>query len=283
MEPFEFQFVDLGIATWNTAPYIARIFISMEFFIGMLLVLNIALKKFSLKAAGFLLVSFSIYLIFRIITDGNNGNCGCFGEYVKMTPLQGLIKNIILMICCIGCYFSIDKELWQVKWRNLVLPILGIGSLCLGFFIYPIDAKHSSSVNSEAINYRAPLELMYDSTQVEKPSINLMKGKHIIAFLSLTCSHCRVAAKKLYIIHKKNSNLPIYFALNGEKAMLTDFFEDTHTKNIPHNLFLGPDSWMKVAGFSLPIIMYVDNAVVKKKCNGNEIDQSDMEQWVNQH
>ena len=47
MEPFEYQFVDIGIASWKTAPFIARFFIGVEFFLGMLLILNIFLKKFT--------------------------------------------------------------------------------------------------------------------------------------------------------------------------------------------------------------------------------------------
>lgn len=282
MEPFEFQFVDLGIASWKTAPYIARLFIALEFFLGMLLLLNISLKKITLKLAVALLFFFCIYLVFRIITEGNTGNCGCFGELVKMSPLEGIIKNIVLILASIIAYFSVENELWAKKWEIRIIPILAIGALCLGFFIYPIDAAKSSSIDKASINYRVPLELMYDSTQTEKPTIDLMKGKHIVAFLSLTCSHCRVAAKKLYVIHKKNPMLPIYIALNGEKELLPEFFDDTNTKSIPHNLFLGPEKWMQVAGFALPNILYIDNSIVKKKCDGAEISQEDMEQWMQQ-
>lgn len=245
MEPFEFQFVDLGIATWKTAPYIARLFIALEFFLGMLLLLNISLKKITLKLAIALLFFFCIYLGFRIIAEGNTGNCGCFGELVRMSPLEGIIKNIVLIFTCCIAYFSVGNELWTKKWKKRIIPVLAIVAFCLGFFIYPIDAVKSSSIDKATLNYRVPLELMYDSTQTEIPAIDLRRGKHIIAFLSLTCSHCRVAAKKLYIIHKKNPTLPIYMALNGDKELLTDFFDDTNTKSIPHNLFLGPENGCK--------------------------------------
>ncbi|MCC6584237.1 MAG: hypothetical protein IT271_11095 [Chitinophagales bacterium] len=82
------------------------------------------------------------------------------------------------------------------------------------------------------------------------------------------------------IIHKKNPGIPLYFALNGDKELLAGFFDYTHTQAIPHNLFLGAKSWMQVAGLSLPNIMYVENSIVQKKCNGMEIDQDDMEAWL---
>jgi hypothetical protein len=280
MEPFEYQFVDIGIASWKTAPFIARFFIGLEFFLGMLLILNISLKKITLKFAIVLLSIFCIYLLYKIYTEGNTGNCGCFGETVKMTPLQGILKNIVLIAACVVCYFAAGEDWWAVKWKKTLIPILFVSAMCLGFFVYPMDATFSSTMDKANINYKVPLELMYDARQMEKPKIDLTKGKHIIAFLSLTCPHCRIAAQKINVMHKKNPGIPFYIALNGDKELLPAFFDDTHTQNIPHNLFLGPKDWIQVAGISLPIIMYLDNSIVRKKCNGMEIDQDDMETWL---
>jgi len=280
MEPFEYQFVDMGLATWKTSPYIARLFISMEFFLGMLLVLNIALRKITVKFAIGLLLIFSVYLVYKIVTEGNTGNCGCFGELVVMSPLQGILKNVFLLVCFFVLYLLTGKDYWNSKWKLIVSPVLLIGSLCLGFLIYPVNPTFSSTLDKEKVNYKLPLELMYLPSKIEKPKIDLTKGKHIIAFMSLSCPHCRIAGKKLAIIHKKNPSLPVYLALNGDKKLEKTFFEDTHTQNIPHHLFLGPLEWIKVAGISLPVIMYVDNSIVKKKFNGITMSQEDMEKWM---
>lgn len=280
MEPFEYQFVDIGVATWKTAPYIARVFIGIEFFVGFLLLLNIALKKFTLKFSIFFLLLLSAYLVYKIIMEGNVGNCGCFGEAVKMSPLEGIIKNIILIFCCIVCYFTIEKELWSTTAKKIMIPILFVLAMCLGFFIYPLDVVHSSTLDTTKVNYKVPLEAMYKDTQKEKPTINLLKGKHIIAFLSLSCPHCKIAAKKLHVIHKKNPALPLYLALNGNVEKKENFLDETQTKDIPHNLFLGPKDWISVAGINLPVIMYVEDGIVKKKFNGAQIEQDDMEKWM---
>ena len=282
MELFEYQFVDIGIANWHTAPYFARAIISMEFFLGMLLFLNIALRRFTLKFAIGLLSFFCIYLSYKIITEGNAGNCGCFGESIQMSPLQGILKNIALIIACVVCYTVAEVELWSKKWKTYSIPFLLIVSCGLGFFINPINSKEALFNEPEAMNYRVPLELMYDSTQTEIPVMDLAKGKHIVAFLSLTCPHCKIAARKLAIIHKKNPDLPIYFALNGDKELVQGFLENASATTIPHNLFLGPEKWTKVAGFALPRIMYLNNSIVEKKLIGAELDEQDMEKWMHQ-
>jgi hypothetical protein len=280
MEPFEYQFVDMGIATWNTAPYLARIFIGIEFFLGGMLVLNVALRKFTVRFAMLLLVVFTGYLLHKIITEGNTGNCGCFGVAIKMTPLQGILKNIVLLVACAILYVISGKDYWNNFWKKITVPALLIASMCLGFFIYPVDATFVRSADKKQVGYRVPLELMYTDRQKEKPRIDLTKGKHVVAFLSLTCPHCRIAGGKIHVMNKKNPSIPFYLALNGDPAKLPEFFDDTHAKNIPHNLFLGPQDWMKVAGFNLPVIMYIENGIVVKKCDGIDLSQSDIEAWL---
>lgn len=280
MEPFEYQFVDIGITNWKTAPYFARFFIAVEFFLGMMLIFNISLKRFTLKFAIALLLFFIGYLGYRIYTTGNVGNCGCFGEYINMSPLEGILKNLMLIIACCSLFFMLENELWKPIYKKILIPILSIGALCLAFFIYPINAVLSSQLDTKKINYKVPIELMYDTIQQEKPTIDLLHGKHIIAFLSLTCPHCKIAAQKIHVMQKINTKIPFYIALNGDKKLEKSFFEDTQTQNIPHHLFLGPNAWMQVAGFNLPVIMYINNSIVEKKTTGLDLDQTDIENWL---
>lgn len=280
MEPFEYQLVDIGVASWPSAPYLARLLVSVEFLLGMLLILNISLKRFTLPLATAVLVFFSAYLLYRILRDGNSGNCGCFGEVYKMTPLEGILKNAVLLISCAVVYLLQDGSWWKRSYEKILFPLLGTAALCLGFLVYPPHPNYTNYLDKNKINYPLPLELMYEAKQAEKPAVDLRKGKHIIAFLSLSCPHCRIAAQKIHVMNKKNPSIPFYIAMNGEKQMESTFFEDTHVQNIPHNLFLGPSEWMRVAGIGLPVIMYVDNGIVKKKCSGVELDQQDIETWL---
>src|SRR5258708_3348656 len=78
IEPFEYTFVDMGVAGWKLAPFIARFFIGLEFFIGILFFCNIKIRT-TAKISIAVLVFFSLYLIGLIFLTGNKGNCGCFG------------------------------------------------------------------------------------------------------------------------------------------------------------------------------------------------------------
>ena len=92
---FEFkQLVPMGFSM-ETAVYFSRIIIGIEFAIGILLLFPYNIKKIIIPATILMLAVFSVHLIIEILTGGNQGNCGCFGALLPMTPLQALIKNLL--------------------------------------------------------------------------------------------------------------------------------------------------------------------------------------------
>ena len=98
IEAFEKQLVDLKITNWCLAPALARAIIAWELFLGLCFLQNHFFKKFIIPLTVGLLVAFCIHLGYQIFLYGNEGNCGCMGQLIPMTPLQAIIKNIIALI-----------------------------------------------------------------------------------------------------------------------------------------------------------------------------------------
>jgi hypothetical protein len=280
IETFEFTFVDIGVGNWYTAPVVARLLIGLEFFVGLLLILNYNLKKFTLPLTIGLLSFFIIYLVIQIIVSGNEGNCGCFGEHHKMTPFQAIIKNVIMIGMSLLVYFFFEG--WKIKYNKLFLSFIFLSCLTVPMVMNPIDYSYTSNNMEEKINYPLELDLLYhpeDTSKVEIPKVDLRKEKHVLAFMSLTCAHCRIAGKKFRLIKKNNPELPIYFVLNGDKPKLKDFHEDTKSDNIPYSFCLGK-SFIQLASAHLPRIYYLDNGIVVKKVDYFELNQYHIEEWI---
>lgn len=280
IEPFEFTFVDMGIANWYMAPVFARLVIGLEFFIGILLIANYNLRKFTLPLTVGLLLFFIMYLGIQVVKNGNEGNCGCFGEHVQMSPLEGILKNVVMIVA--GILIYILWEGWKIRYKAIFLSVSGFSLLAVPFILNPVDYTYTSNNLDEKINYPLELNLLFepeDTSKVEIPKIELRKGKHVVAFLSLTCGHCRIAAKKFRLIKKNNPALPIYFVLNGDRAKYEEFIEDTKADNIPSSFCLGK-SFVQLASAHLPRIYYLDNAMVVKKIDYFELNQYAIENWI---
>ena len=281
IETFEFTFVELGIANWYTAPFIARLFLGLEFFVGCLLILNYQLKKITIPITIILLSFFTIYLIIQIFVSGNNGNCGCFGEHLKMTPLQAIIKNAIMFGLLFIVYFIYEG--WKIKYNSLLLSSVGVTLILTPFIINPIDYNYTSNNLDEKVNYPLALNLLFqpeDSSKVEIPKVDIRKGNHVVAFLSLKCPHCKIAAKKFRLIKKNNPQISIYFILNGQKSDYSNFIEETKADNIPYSFCLGK-TFVKLASFRLPRIYYLNNGIVLRKVDYLELNQYEIEAWYN--
>lgn len=280
IETFEFSFVDIGIANWYSAPVMARLLIGLELFTGLLLIMSYHLRKFTLPLTAGILIFFIVYLLVQISTSGNKGNCGCFGEHLSMTPLQAIIKNLIMLLLCGLVYFLWAG--WKIRFNRLLLSVTGLTALMVPFILNPIDYAYTSNNLDEKVNYPLELNLLYhpeDSSKVEIPKTELRTGKHVLAFMSLSCPHCRIAAKKFRLIKKNNPSLSIYFVLNGEKSKYQPFIEDTKADNIPNSFCLGK-TFVQLASTVLPRIYYIDNGMIVKKVDYFELNQYAIEEWI---
>jgi hypothetical protein len=277
IELFEFSFIEINLASWASAPYIARVFISLEFFIGILLLLNInGGNKLLAKLTLGLLIILTFYLILIIIDQGNNGNCGCFGTFIKMTPLESIVKNLILISLTIVLFLTPSKL--NISSEKYIILSAAIAAISAPFILNPVSEVHPPSVND--INYELRLDELYQR-KMDIPHYDLRKGKRVIAFMSLTCPHCKIGAQKLNIIHNQHPELPIYFILNGEKSELNEFLQETKTKSIKYSFMSAKEGFIVNSGLSLPAILWVNNNKVENKTKYTQLNEKDLMKWFN--
>ncbi|HKC69832.1 MAG TPA: MauE/DoxX family redox-associated membrane protein [Bacteroidia bacterium] len=279
IEPFEYTFVDLGLSNWQLAPFMARLLIGLEFLIGVLLILNILLKKFTYKLGIATLIIFCIYLILQLIISGNKGNCGCFGTTIYMSPLNALLKNIAMLAVFIALYIYHSGFSFG-RFSKYIVIAVSIIACALPFILNPVQLDYAEAyLNKPETNFALPLDTLYKNATLSQPPKTLSKGKHVVLFFSLTCSHCRIAAKKVRTINKLNPAIPFYMVLNGKEEKLTPFFDDTHTEGIDHCMLKG-QPFTYLAGVSLPVIYLVNNGVVEHQLDYITLDQKELENWL---
>ena len=81
------------------------------------------------------------------------------------------------------------------KFSKALYIALSLSSIALPFILNPIELSYAEAyLNKPKNNYTLELDSLYKSIKTDTSSKNLSKGKHIIAFMSLTCPHCRIAS-----------------------------------------------------------------------------------------
>ena len=272
---FQWTFLDLGINSMLATGIIARVFVGLELLLGLLLLFHIYLKKFTYPAVITILSIFIIYLVIVIIKQGNSGNCGCFGDKLAMKPLTAIWKNVIMIGITVLLMF-----IYPVKpYKYQEFYCLGLGLVAFSFpflvnFVY-------TGTNPEP--YNKPLDLAPLYKYNPAPAVELRTGKHIVAFMSLTCPHCKKAAYLLHIIHQQHPDIPIFIVLDGPEPFKNQFFEETHAGDLP-NLYYAHHSmdFVTMAGPGVPSIFWVNNGVAEYKSvyAYYQLDPEYMEKWL---
>lgn len=260
------------------AAWAARFFIGLEAALGLLLLINVFGKgKWVIKACLVLLAVFSIHLAILWITMGNDVNCGCMGSLAPMSPALSLLKNLVLfLLLLVLLRFSVMEK---SNTQHLLAIIVTALTIALPFFIFPANKP-----------VKLPLSVLYRPDQLEMPKLELRAGKHIVCFLSLTCSHCRDAATKIHQIKADNPAIPFYFFFPDEdndtlKAWkLKDFMSTTHDTDIPYSFvpYKTFVDMVKAAGEDgVPTMLWMQDSTIIRKMEVPDIHQKEIEQWLN--
>jgi thiol-disulfide isomerase/thioredoxin len=311
---FEFkQLVPMGF-TMETAVYFSRIIIGIEFAIGILLLFPYNIKKFIIPATILMLAVFSVHLIIEILTGGNQGNCGCFGALLPMTPLQALIKNLLSIGLLTLVLYKFSNELVE---KNNILITTNITTLCILalFMLIPIQKK--TTVSPSPTGYTEDSTIVKDSIIVKPITDSTKKddvvikdttkkiivvagpkkvksiyskyfpkiddGKKILCFFAPTCDHCMATAKELTELKKADPNFPdIQMIFMDEAAEEIPKFFKFAGAEYP-NLVLDIIAFWGAIGKmnETPGVVYLWNGNVQKFYNGTEKDKFNKVEFKN--
>lgn len=279
IETFELTFVDLGIVSWTIAPFFARVLIAYELFLGLLLLLNTA-KRSIHKQILALLLFFTAYLTYILITQGNDSNCGCLGSQFYITPAESIIKNAVLIVLTILLVKYDSYNEWLPKWT---IPMFIAISLATPLILNPITFS-----TPNLLNVKLPYTIDY-LNEIPKPidngkEIDLSKGEMLIGLFSCTCQHCKHASYKLKIAAEKYDLPPIYIVFKGAKSQKEldlqeskkdKFFKESNSE-FPYSFF-NDERIFKMTKGVFPTVMYVVDGEVRQLWTGGQLSYEELE------
>jgi len=200
------------------AQYFSRSIIAFEFFIAISVLLNNYLKRIIYPISIILLVAFTTHLTYLAI-QGSDGNCGCFGELIPMTPIEAIIKNIITILILYFLYSKTSKNL-SSSFRSLVILML---SCLLFMFIYVPLRSNKKIQENTTITFNQVTSLY--SQYISQTDID--RGEKILCFFAPGCDHCQLAAKQIKELQNQIDDFPEVYVvfLDEEPEKIPDFLK----------------------------------------------------------
>jgi len=279
VQVFEYTLVEFMHLPWWLSAILARLMTGIEIAIGALAILHFyGTKKWLLSAAIILLILFNAYLAYIWINFGNRVNCGCFGDAIWMNPGASILKNCILIIAAIVLFKY--RTGWKFTHAQKLTSGLFLILTFLPFFLFAIPENNPVWLKKD--KFPLPLSAAYEPDNKITPSADILHGKHIIAFISPLCPHCRMAAHKMHIMKTANPSLPFFFIIGGTDSDLTDFWKETKSQNIPFSR-MKKNQFLSFTGGIFPQIYWVEDTTVVAKSTYLDLDQAQIEKWLSVH
>ncbi len=265
---FELYIFGQHIFNFNFSAVLARLIICTEFFIGVMLLTGLYFKIIY-RITILLLIVFSVFLIFQIIQGNTSENCHCFGELIKLTPLESFVKNIvlILLLFCIRKYKQVD-----VRYGKNILLLLFILS-----FVIPVVISAPDFIfqfNREKPDFEKTSATIAANSELVDAGIT--SGKKMVCFFSLSCHYCEMASAKISII-AENHDLEdqTLYVFAGNQNELAGFTQNGGSAGF-HSLFLDMRTFFSIAGPIVPSIFLLDNGKVYRQYNYRDIDENEI-------
>lgn len=252
----------------------ARAIVASEFILGALLIFRLFLPL-TARISFYSLIVYTVYLVIVILVYGNNGSCGCFGPQIEITPLEGIIKNVVMGAMA---FFLMKKSIepaarnWK-KWTAVAFILIGTA---LPYITYPVDLPQPITLLDPS-KPQPSFDVFYTTEGITPPPFDIRKEKCIVIFASLKCSNCKMAVSRAEIIKKNHPSWPIYLIVNGDQVVdLPRFLSETKLETIPYSFFNKGDELIKVTGSQLPLMLLMENGRAISKLSYYNLNEEEL-------
>lgn len=116
-------FVEKYLATYGldvllpAALAMAIVLAVVEMALGMLLIADVLRRQVALVTSCFLAVFTIITLLSATVLP--IGDCGCFGDAIKLTPWQTFFKNVVLLPVAVAVWWYSERR--EISWRMVAI------------------------------------------------------------------------------------------------------------------------------------------------------------------
>ncbi len=206
------------------------------------------------------------------------------GNSFDIKPLTAILKNIFTFILL---YFVFNYQNISEKWANLItkfqfiIIIIGIAfSFQYTYYLSPIYFKFEASYENKGLT---PINIqsgIIDKSKYFNSDTFFRQNKQfVLAFLSMSCEHCKGAAKRLQKINEEDKSLPIFIVLNGD-SMLADSFINEYKLNAISTTMLFGNDFINLAGVELPRLFLIRKDTIQNVISTRDLNTNRLQNWM---
>lgn len=269
IDSFEVYIYSFEVVRYDVALLLARLTIAVEILLGTLLILGIYIKK-TVIVSLVLLSLFCVFIGYLLFTN-NDEHCHCFGDFIQLSHTATLLKNLVFIALLLFIYNSIESNDKHKKWFLIVSFIL---SFSLPFiFSFPHSAFNNRYTNNNDYNEVLLKEFINQEQE-------FAQGKQILCFFGTDCKFCKLASNKLSnIVADLNEHDIVKVVSWGTESAVANFYLKANSISFKHT-FLAPEKLLKITKGSVPLIILLEDGVIKGKYNYGNLNETTISNFI---
>ena len=286
IDEFEIYIYSFDIFSFLLTTFVSRFIIIGEFVLGLFLILKIN-YKITWRLAFISLILFTLFLIYVAIFR-NDDNCHCFGELVELSPLESIVKNLILIFLLF--LSQQPKANSQKPATNSQQPTAKVFvvllSCCLVVFILtPPDSIYKKIYSTEKEvstidlyeSFDEVVKIDFTEEGVEFDTITNFQEREtqLIAVVSAGCKYCKLGLKKLSLM-QKNEDISlddVDVFIWGSPEGIIDFREETMTEDFGY-WHIMPNKAIEITYGRFPIFIMIKEKDIIKVGDFRDLDDA---------
>ncbi len=226
--------------------------------------------KVVLSVTALLLVIFGGATIWAWVT-GATEDCGCFGAWLKRTPAEAVIEDLILLAAIAPAWFCrgrLPTSHARVKvWVATAAGLIGVAlPVVFGFPISGIFRPPPKTVQTEL-----------GSLQIQGLDyVDLTQGTYVVVLLDTDCSHCEEAVPQLNMLTETAHVNGIIALCTNDESERTQFAQEFQA-TFPIGQIGDDDFWRLLGHGDIPRYILASDGKVRKVWDQQVPDQDMIE------
>ena len=287
IDEFEIYIYSFDIFSFLLTTFVSRIIIIGEFILGLFLILKIN-YKLTWRLTFISLILFTLFLIYVAIFR-QDANCHCFGELVELSPLESIIKNLVMIALLILGQRTTDNgqqtQAQSSKFKAQSSKLLVLSSTFLVFIISPPDSIYKMIYSTEKEISTVDLYKSFDEVvKIDFTEEGLVfdsipsfkeKENRLIVIVSSGCKYCRLGLKKLSLMMKNEDlatdNVDIF--IWGSPEGIENFRNETMTEDYSY-WHIMPNRAIEITYGRFPIFIFLKEKDIIKIGDFRDVDDA---------
>lgn len=232
-QPLDFiqQITDYRIVTAPTpVKIIAWLMIAVECALGAALIVGYKRRIMMPVTVGLFLLFLSA--IGWAWYTGATADCGCFGSWVKRTPAEAFLEDLVLLFATCAAWMLSRHE--PVKLRPLRLGAV-VAAMIAGLAMTAVasNSERQSSDPLARLQAQASQPSPFKDLKISGLTTDVLRGVHLVALIDTGCEHCQASVPALNQLSAQLNGSPSLVALCMNNEQDVTYFHQKFANQFP--------------------------------------------------